>query len=115
MSFKWHGAKVKAAFSKGTADGIEAAGKAVYNESQKRVPEDTARLRQSGELEVDKANLRAVISYGKNLPDARAAIAHEKLEIRHPDGTAKYLENPMRELADEIGGLIATNIKKNLQ
>lgn len=114
-NFKWHGAKVKAAMRKGSEDGIRAAGEAVFKESQKRVPEDTTKLRQSGQLEVDKANLRAVVSYGKGLPDARAAITHEKLEIHHDEGSAKFLENPLRELADEVGGLIATNIKKNLK
>lgn len=112
---KWHGAKVKAALHKGSEDGIRAAGEAVFRESQKRVPEDSSKLKQSGALEVDAGNLRATITYGKGLPDARAAITHEKLEIHHDRGGAKFLENPLRELSDEIGGLLATNIKKHLK
>jgi hypothetical protein len=114
VSVKWHGAKVKAAFRNGAADGIRAAAKTVFDASQQAVPEDTSDLKQSGKLTVDEANLRAEITYGSGLPDARAVITHEKLEIRHDNGSAKYLENPLRELADEVGGLIATNIRKNI-
>jgi hypothetical protein len=114
VSMKWHGAKVSQAFKRGIEDGLTAAGEAVLTAAQKRAPEDTNKLRQSGQLDVEPARRRAVVSFGRGLPDARAAIVHEKLEIHHDNGSAKYLENPLRELVGEVRGLFADAITKRL-
>lgn len=110
----WRGAQALAAMRAGAAAGLQAAGKMVFDASQERVPQDTSELKESGKLEVDEAQLRAEISYGEGLPDPRAVISHEKLEIQHDDGTAKYLENPMTEMAGEVGEVVAASIRKNL-
>lgn len=40
-----------------------------------------------------------------------AIFVHENLEARHPIGQAKFLEQPAREMADELGKYIAKLVK----
>jgi hypothetical protein len=114
VRLKWHGARAKARIRDGAAEGLWAAGEMVFEASQRAVPEDTGRLKQSGELTVDEQQLRATIRYGAGISDPRAEIIHEKLEIQHDSGTAKFLENPMIERAGKVGQVIAADIKKKL-
>lgn len=114
MTLRWYGDKAKAAIRQGAEEGIRAIGEAVFEASQLQVPEDTSGLKESGELKVDEAALTAKIRYGQGLPDPRAVIAHEKLEIQHDVGSAKYLENPLNEQAGKAAQLLAGDIRKNL-
>ncbi len=109
---KWNGAKAKAAIREGGADGIKAAGRQLFEETQQAVPEATGALKRSGKLTVD--GLHAEITYGEGLPDDRASIIHEKLDIRHDNGTAKYLENPTTAAAPRFGAIIAAAIRRKL-
>lgn len=111
-SMKWHGAKVKTAVRDGGADGIEAAGRDLFEATQQAVPEATGELKRSGKLTLD--GLHADITYGEGLPDARASIIHEKLEIRHSNGTAKYLENPTTAAAPRFDDILAAAIRRKL-
>ncbi|HEY9353814.1 MAG TPA: hypothetical protein VIP28_11210 [Nocardioides sp.] len=111
-TMKWHGAKAEAAVRAGGADGIETGAKLVFAESQRAVPEDTAGLKRSGKVEAD--GLHAEVTYGEGLPDARAVFTHEKLEIHHDDGVAKYLENPTTAAAARVRSIIAAAIRRKL-
>ena len=111
-SMKWNGAKAKAAVREGGADGIEAAGRELFEATQQAVPEATGALKRSGKLNVD--GLHAEITYGEGLSDSRAAFVHEKLEIRHPNGSAKYLENPTTAAAPRFAAIIAAAIRRKL-
>jgi hypothetical protein len=111
---RWYGAQVKAKERAAAAAGLRAAAEMVFDASQQVVPEDTGGLKRSGDLTVDEGKLRAVISYGQGLPDPRAVITHEKLDIRHDNGEAKYLEGPLTALADQARGVIASSIRRTL-
>jgi len=112
---RWYGAQVKAKERAGAAAGLRAAAEMVFDASQQVVPEDTGGLKQSGKVTVDEGRLRAEISYGQGLPDPRAVIVHEKLDIRHDNGgQAKYLENPLTALAGRARSVIATSIRRTL-
>ena len=41
-----------------------------------------------------------------------AVYVHENLEAHHPVGQAKFLEQPARELAPELGRMIVENLKR---
>lgn len=112
MKMNWDGAKAKAAVRSGGEDGVAAAAQLVFEASQRAVPEDTSDLKRSGKVEVK--GLKATVSYGEGLPDARAAIVHEKLDLRHDDGSAKYLENPTRAAAPRVLSAIAAGIRRKL-
>ena len=109
---RWHGDKAKAAVREGGADGIEAAGRDLFEATQQAVPEETGALKRSGKLDID--GLHAEITYGEGLSDNRASIVHEKLDIRHPNGTAKYLENPTTAAAPQFDATIAAAIRRKL-
>jgi hypothetical protein len=114
VSMKWNGAAAKRAVRAGGADGLKAVSESIFAESQREVPVQTGALKRSGKLIIDEEHLTAEISYGEGLPDARAAIIHEKLEIHHPDGKAKYLENPTTAAAPRVGPIIAAAIRRKL-
>lgn len=109
-SMRWRSAKsiVHAA----AADGLEAGAHLVFEESQIAVPKDTGELKQSGRLRVE--GLAAEITYGEGLSDPRAVIVHEKLDLHHDDGTAKYLENPTTAAAPRVRSIIAAAIRRKL-
>jgi hypothetical protein len=111
-SMKWGGSKVRAAIRSGGADGIEAGANLVFKESQRTVPTDTDKLKQSGKVTTD--GLHAEITYGEGLPDIRAIVVHEKLDLHHDDGTAKYLENPTAAAAARVRSIIAAAIRRKL-
>ena len=111
-TMKWNDAKAKAAVRAGGADGIEAGAESVFRATQRAVPEETGGLKRSGKVRHD--GLHAEITYGEGLSDARAVFAHEKLEIHHDDGTAKYLENPTTAAAARVRSIIAAAIRRKL-
>lgn len=111
-SVDWNGAKVRRMVHDAGADGIEAGAKLVFEASQRAVPKDTGELEESGALTAD--GLHAEITYGEGLPDARAIVVHEKLDLHHDDGTAKYLENPTTAAADQVRSIIAAAIRRKL-
>lgn len=94
------------------AEGIEAGARLVFEASQRDVPTDTGGLKESGKLKLD--GLHAEITYGEGLPDPRAVIVHEKLDLHHDDGTAKYLENPTIAAKARVQSIIATAIRRKL-
>lgn len=108
----WGGARVRAAVRRAAADGVEAGARLVFEASQLAVPEDTGGLKESAKVKAD--GLQAEITYGEGLPDPRAVIVHEKLDLHHDDGTAKYLENPTNAAADRVRSIIAAAIRRKL-
>jgi len=112
MTIKWHGDRAKAAVREAGAEGLKDAADLVFEASQRAVPEATGALKKSGKITRD--GMHAEITYGEGLPDNRAVIIHEKLEIRHPDGTAKYLENPTADAAPRVDRIIADAIRRKL-
>lgn len=109
----WNGAKAKAAVRAGGEDGVKAAAEIVFEASQQAVPVDHGDLKQSGRVIVK--GLHAVIRYGEGLPDIRAGIVHEKLELHHDSGGAKYLENPTKASTQRVASAIADGIRRKLR
>ncbi len=110
---KWYGDKAKAAVREGGAEGVEAGARLVFEATQRAVPVDTGALKRSGKITAH--GLHAEITYGEGLPDARAVIIHEKLDIHHDKGTAKYLENPTTASARRVEDVIAEAVRRKLR
>lgn len=109
----WNGDKAKAAVRAGGEDGVKAAADIVFQASQAQVPVESGKLKQSGRVIIN--GLRAVIRYGEGLPDIRAGIVHEKLELHHDSGGAKYLENPTKASTQRVASAIADGIRRKLR
>ena len=112
---KWYGDRAKDAAREGGAEGIQEGAELVFGMSQRAVPEASGALKSSGKINRSEDGLKADISYGEGLPDNRAIIVHEKLDLRHPVGTAKYLENPTTEAAPKVNEAVADGIRRKLR
>lgn len=105
---------IKSLFT-GTKKATEASCREIYENSLKQVPKNTMTLADSAFYEVsrrtDIASYRfsGVVGYGGNgdpvnpKTGKRASYymvaVHERLDVVHPNGKAKYLEDPVREFA----------------
>lgn len=114
-TMKWHGDRAKDAAREGGAEGLKEAAEIVFANSQRNVPQATGALKRSGKINRSEHGLAAEVTYGEGLPDNRAAIVHEKLEIHHPNGSAKYLENAMTESAQRAEDAIADALRRKLR
>ena len=75
---------------------LEELGKDVLERAQQLVPVDTGRLRDSGRLKVSRA--RANIEFTEDY----ALHVHERTDIAHSNGQAKFLEQAIMEFADRF-------------
>lgn len=90
---------------------------AIMTESKKQVPVDTGNLRSSGHVtppEVRGGHVAVTLAYGG--PAAPYAIVqHERLDLRHTVGKAKYLEDPLLEAASGMERRIGSIIRKGIE
>lgn len=121
MSVKWYGDKAKAAARRGAVKGLTEWADEVYEGSQEQVPvavgrPDAGYLKATGKVEVDEGALRAAISYDKSPRVAHLAIwTHERMELSHPHGKSKYLENPLNESRTSGPEKVARAIREELR
>ena len=113
-TMRWDGAAAKSKVHRGAADGVAEAIRMLFDATQQAVPEATGALRQSGKIVTEKDGLRAEIHYGEGLPDNRAIAVHERMDLHHGRGTAKYVENPMNAAAPKAAPIIADGIRPKL-
>ena len=92
---------------------LHAEGQAIMREAKKEVPVDTGRLRQTGFVgrAVDGPKGPTVpIGFGTKY----ALPVHERLEVHHPVGKAKYLEDPVNRAKKGFPARIASRVKRML-
>lgn len=118
MRFKLRGQKELQAQLRQIAKGSTAEfGRALYAEvkqvefpeTQKLVPVKTGDLKASGRVEgpeIKGKQITVRIIY--DMP--YAMIVHENLEAFHPNGQAKYVEQPLREAAPHLPSRVAKRI-----
>jgi hypothetical protein len=78
---------------------------------------DTGLLRSTGRVETENApGPEAVVklSYGGNGLAPYAAIVHERLDVHHPVGQAKYLQMPFFEATAGMAERLAASIRTHL-
>ena len=57
-----------------------------------------------------RGKVSVVVGYTQNY----AIYVHENLEAHHEVGQAKFLEQPAREIAEQLGTMIASDLKSGL-
>lgn len=108
----FHGPRVEREMRAAAGRGLLLAAEFVLAQSTEVVPLDEGALQDSGEASVDASTLTAAVSY--NTP--YAVRQHEELDYRHAPGrTAKYLENPLNAARQEVGQIIAAQMRRALQ
>lgn len=92
---------------------LDVFGEHVIGDSQEKAPVDTGALKASGTTEPARIDGgRIVKALGHNLE--YAAAVHERLDLHHDQGEAKFLEKAIRENADKLGPFVAGRIKAGL-
>ncbi len=103
---------------------LKALGRALYEESQvilgeskKQCPVDTGTLRSTGHVtdpEYARSSVDVQIGYGG--PAAPYAIyVHERLDVRHKVGKAKFLEDPVKEALPKLPSVISAKVREELR
>lgn len=93
--------------------GLDRYAQAVLTNARQRAPIQTGDLRRSATAlptENNQGRLTKEIGFGMSY----AAAVHERLDLHHPEGEAKYLENAIRDLARDFTGYIREEIDKAL-
>lgn len=96
-SLKWDGDKAKANAERGGSSGVQSAAEMLLQRTLPNTPKRSGELRGSGR--VAGAGLEASVAF--TAPHAIAV--HERTDVRHAVGQAKFLE---RTLADEQRALL---------
>lgn len=84
------------ALTRGVAAGLYAVGENIRGNSMERAPVDKGVLRSSHyitEPEIVDDGIIVVIGCGGGPAEPYAVVQHERLDLRHPEGEAKFLEN----------------------
>lgn len=92
------------------AEDIMADSKANY------VPVDTGTLRASGTVlppELTGTHVVVTLGYGGAAQDYALPV-HERLDVHHPHGQAKYLEAPVLAAIPQLGAKVAARAREHL-
>ncbi|MFC4912589.1 hypothetical protein [Actinomadura gamaensis] len=105
----WDGPKVVSLMGSGLEAGLQDAADYLLQEANQRVPVETTRLRESGEVSVEAERRRAAVSYDTPY----AVIQHEKGYYKHAPGRGrKYLEIPYLTKRPEMRQRMAAAIRR---
>lgn len=93
--------------------GVDAFGEHVIGDGQELAPVDTGDLKASGTTlpaEVEGNNIRKTIGFNTDY----AAAVHERLDVHHEEGEAKYLETALRNNAPKFPEFVANHVKEEM-
>lgn len=114
MTLIWTGQiDLEAALQKvidGARKGIEEAAEDVLNRSNDLIPTASGELRDSGTV-TKESDDGVAISYGNNGSAPYAVAQHERTELRHDDGQAKFLETAFLGGQERTAGIIGDAIR----
>ena len=105
---------------KASKQGLYDEGEEIFEESQLEVPVDTGALKRSGYIE--KQGNSVNIGYGRSnelgasnqVPKTYMVAVHERLDVYHPNGKAKFLEDPVNRHTRKGTDSIAAEVRKLL-
>jgi len=89
----------------------------VLARSQALVPVNTGRLKSTGQVmgpEMKDGSWEVHIGYGDRKTAWYAQVVHERLDVRHPVGKAKFLEIPLNENLKVLDQALAAVIEAAL-
>lgn len=93
------------------ADSLTAALEVVGEESDRHVPVDSGRLRESRRIVVDRTGLEGAVTYDT----LYAPVVHESMTEHHEAGqTAKFLEHAGNAEATAVAAEVASQIRRAL-
>lgn len=81
-------------------DKLELQGDLILAQAKLQCPVDEGPLRDSGKVARDNENKCIWVSFGSGPSKKYAVKQHERTDLYHDDGKAKYLEDPFNEMKD---------------
>jgi len=81
-------------------DKLELQADLILAQAKLQTPVDEGPLRDSGKVARDNQNHCVWISFGSGPSKKYAIMQHERTDLHHDDGKAKYLEDPFNEMKD---------------
>lgn len=86
----------------------------IMTEAKRETPVDTGALRSSGHVNPPEIKGDVVVSEGGFGGPAApyAVIVHERLDVNHPNGKAKFYEDPLNRARNGMEGRLAERMKK---
>lgn len=87
---------------------LQRAGEHIGEVSAQQVPIEEGTLLRSQKIDVDAEKLEVAISY--HTPYAR--YQHEKMELRHEHGNAKFLELPLMSEGHTAVEMVGADVKR---
>lgn len=93
-------------------NGAKMAAEQLLKWSKPLVPVDTGKLKASGEVVKRDTGYAVQYSSANKQGYDYAYIQHENLEYHHEVGQAKYLEQPLREHAQELMDIVAREARR---
>ncbi|NUO58995.1 MAG: HK97 gp10 family phage protein [Hamadaea sp.] len=95
-----------------TPEAVVRAGEHIRGVAVSRTPVETGRLAGSAAVHLDHQDGDATASITYDGPYAR--YQHERLDLRHETGQAKFLESALLSEADTALDMIATDLRRAL-
>lgn len=122
MVVNWRGDEAMRRVRTGAARGLSRAARALLAESQSRVPWDSGDLSQSGTVhDATPQELQAAVTFSATSPDGfnYGVAVHEGLNMdfrtdHNPGAQAKFLERPAIEMEQQLMGVVAMEIKREV-
>lgn len=106
----WRGRQVERAVRVASERAVKMTAEHILGESQHEVPLEESTLQRSGHTGVETKRWEAVGVISYDTP--YAVIQHERLDFKHDPGRkAKYLEDPVRKSAADMGRIAAAVLK----
>lgn len=105
----WHTDLPIRAAADATPHALAAAGAALLERADPLVPVDTSRLRRSGAVVLDDDSAYVVYDTPYAVP------VHERLEVFHPHGQAKFLEEPLGQFGADFLAILARELDRALR
>ncbi len=109
--FNWRGDSLSARAIHLAGEGLYEGAEHLLGHANKHVPHDEGTLERSGSVDVDKASLRATVSY--DTPYAARLHEHPEYNFRGK-GRGKWLENAFQSQGQAVARMIAIKIGREL-
>lgn len=110
--------RTRGELKKALSAAVKMAGENIRTESMRRTPVDLGVLRASHYVTDPEENngiISVVVGCGGGPAAPYARIQHERLDLNHPEGEAKFLENAVKAEADNSRALLSRFTKMALE
>lgn len=99
----WYGDNAKRAATSAGVAGLRTALDRYLGQARAKAPYETGALRASGSTTLDCAALTGTVSFSADY----AVPVHERVDVQHPIGGAKFLEHALQDPSDLLDELAA--------